>query len=370
LESGNIFQALVFSSRLADVQVMQGHLHQAADIYHEMQDLSTRRGEQQASAVGYACIGMGGLSCEWNDLDAAVQQVSEGIEHGKLATNPRMLLLGYVAMSRVLQAMGDAGGALDAIQKAMRVRKQYPLARGWGVPPVATYQARLSLAQGDVTSAAQWSQEQGIRADDELSYQQEIDYITLARLLIAQDNADEAVGLLQRLLENAEAGGRISRVIEILLLQALALQAQGDTDQAITPLEKAIALAEPEGFVRIFVDEGAPMGRLLYEAAARGTAPEYVRRLLAAFPVAEPKQTVPSKRQTQESALIEPLSERELEVLQLIAEGLTNPEIASRLFLSLHTIKVHAHNIYGKLGVRNRTQAVTRARALGILPST
>ena len=369
LESGDIYQALVFSSRLAEVQVMQGHLHLAADSYQQMQHLFSTWGEQDASIAGYACIGMGEIACEWNDLDAAVQQIGEGIERGKQGTNPRMLLLGYVALTRALQALGDADGALSAIQEAMRVWQQYPLTRGWVVPPVDSYQARLSLVQGDVASAAQWAQDQGIRADDDLSYQQEVDYITLARLLIAQDNADEAVGLLQRLLETAEAGGRISRVLEILLLQALSLQAQGDTDQAITPLEKAIALAEPEGFVRIFMDEGPPMAQLLREAAARGMMPAYTHKLLAAFEAEEHKGDGRSYLPPAPPAqpLVEPLSQRELEVLALIAQGLSNREISERLFIALPTVKGHNRRVYGKLQVQRRTEAVARARELGLL---
>jgi LuxR family maltose regulon positive regulatory protein len=158
-------------------------------------------------------------------------------------------------------------------------------------------------------------------------------------------------------------------VVEILILQALASQAAGDKIRAMPMLEKALSLAEPGGFIRIFVDEGPHMVSLLYEALKRGIAPDYVQRLLAAFPIAEPEQTDPSKSQVPESELIEPLSEREIEVLQLIAEGLTNPDIAARLYLSLNTVKVHTRNIYGKLGVNNRTQAVARARSLGILPS-
>jgi len=157
-------------------------------------------------------------------------------------------------------------------------------------------------------------------------------------------------------------------LIEILLLQAMTFHARSDTTRALGKLEHAFKLAEPEGFVRIFVDEGPPMAHLLYEALSRGIAPDYVRRLLAAFPATEPEQTAPSKTPAPKSDLIEPLSERELEVLQLIAEGLTNPEIASRLYLSLNTVKVHTRNINGKLGVHNRTQAVARARVLGILP--
>jgi LuxR family maltose regulon positive regulatory protein len=175
--------------------------------------------------------------------------------------------------------------------------------------------------------------------------------------------------LLQRLLEAVETGGRTTRAIEILMLQALASQAGGERKRAIAALERALNLAEPGGFVRIFVDEGPPMARLLYEALSRGMAADYARRLLAEFPIFEMAHTGPPRTQAAASELIEPLSEREIEVLGLIAEGLTNWEIASRLFLALNTVKVHTRSIYGKLGAHNRTQAVARGRALGILSS-
>ena len=147
----------------------------------------------------------------------------------------------------------------------------------------------------------------------------------------------------------------------------MAFQARGDPDEALITLEQALTLAEPGGFIRIFVDEGPPMAHLLYEAATRGIAPDYTRRLLATFPATEPEQTDPLKTQVPKSDLIEPLSERELEVLQLIAEGLTNPEIAAKLFLSLNTVKVHTRNIYGKIGAHHRAQAVAQAQRLGLL---
>jgi len=192
-----------------------------------------------------------------------------------------------------------------------------------------------------------------------------MEYMVWARILIAQGRLDEATRLLQRLLETAEVGERTSSVIEILMLQALAFQAGGDTDRAMAALERALSLAEPGGFIRIFVDEGTPMETLLKRMKVEGGGmKEYVRKLLAAF---ADKEFHPLSLSSQ--PLIEPLSERELEVLQLLAKGLTNPEIAARLYLSLNTVKVHTRNIYGKLGAHNRTQAVARARALGILPS-
>jgi LuxR family maltose regulon positive regulatory protein len=178
------------------------------------------------------------------------------------------------------------------------------------------------------------------------------------------------MGLLERLLKAAEEGGRMGSVIEILVLQALAHEVLSNIPVALTTLARALTLAKPEGYVRIFVDEGRPMARLLYEALSQGVEPDYVRQLLAAYPVAEPEQVTSSQLRDPESEMVEPLSERELEVLQLIAEGLTNQEVATRLYLSLHTVKVHARNIYGKLGAKSRTHAIAKGKALGILPHT
>ena len=195
-----------------------------------------------------------------------------------------------------------------------------------------------------------------------------LEYIVLARIRIASGQPEEATALLHHLLKVAETGGRTSKVIEILSLLALAMQAQGKVDQAVSVLEQALTLAEPGGFIRIFVDEGPPMAQLLYEALTHRIAPNYTQRLLAAFSTAEPQQFIPLQNQAANSELIEALSERELEVLHLIAKGLTNPEIASRLYLALNTVKAHTRNIYGKLDVHSRTQAIARAQALGLLP--
>jgi LuxR family maltose regulon positive regulatory protein len=238
------------------------------------------------------------------------------------------------------------------------------------------WQIRIWLVQEKLEAACQAVSERGLEIDEEFRPLHTMDffllneYILLARIKMSQGQLAESIGLLQQLIGRAETGGRKPRVIEILMLQALAFQARDDTNRAMATLERALSLAEPEGFIYTFVDEGPPMARLLYEALTRGIAPDYARRLLAAFPVAEPEQAAPLETQAPESGQIEPLSERELEVLELFAEGLSNREIASRLFLSLHTIKTHCSNIYGKLGVHSRTQAVARARALGLLSST
>ncbi len=235
----------------------------------------------------------------------------------------------------------------------MFIRTPLPDAR-----PLAALKARIWVTQGRLTEAMEWARERGLSVDDDLSYLREFEHVTLARVLIARGEL-EAIGLLERLLHAAEEGGRMGSAIEILALQALAHQALGDTSAALAPLERALSLAEPENCVRVFVSEGPPMARLLTAAASRGIAPDYARRLLAAF--REAGDAHPSERN-------ELLSDREIEVLQLIAAGLTNREVAARLYLSLYTIKAHARSIYDKLDAHSRTQAVARARELGILP--
>jgi LuxR family maltose regulon positive regulatory protein len=232
-----------------------------------------------------------------------------------------------------------------------------------------------------LAAAVQWAQERQLGLDDGDQYSTE--QLTLARLLIAQRRVGGQPDLqplfqfLDRQLVVAQSKGWTEWMITVLILQALAMQAEGDIPRAIASLERALALAEPEAYVRTFVDEGTPMARLLRQvaqhgiAAIQGVASDYTVKLLAAFETEtkDPKleMTKDSPLVSPPSSLIEPLSKRELEVLQLIAEGLSNKEIAQRLFLSPNTVRIHASNIYGKLGVHSRTQAVARSKALGML---
>src|SRR5581483_8059712 len=290
-------------------------------------------------------------------------------------------------MARVREAEGDLDGALDLLDEAERlyVGDFFP-----DVRPVPALRARVRVARGELGEALGWARERELSAAADLSYLREFEHITLARVLLARHAADraerplqEAAGLLERLLRAAEEGQRTGSVIEILTLQALAGQARGDITAALASLRRALTLAEPEGYVRIFADEGPPMAALLSAitkhgavtkhgaitkhgavtkqepAAKQGIAPGYVRRLLAAVNKSEDSEPV-----TQD--LIEPLSERELEVLRLLGTDLGGPEIARELVVSLNTVRTHTKNIYAKLGVNNRRAAVRRASELNL----
>jgi LuxR family maltose regulon positive regulatory protein len=227
--------------------------------------------------------------------------------------------------------------------------------------------ARLAIAQGRLDEARRWARERGLTPEDDVGYPREFDHVTLARLLLADSRGERSVGagrqaldLLQRLLQAAQDGGRAGTVIEILVLQALGHQSRGDSVPALTPLEQALTLAEPEDYVRVFVDEGPPMGALLAAAAQRGIATAYVRRLMNGFGAAPTRPTAPH-------GVVETLSDRELDVLRLLATDLGGPDIARALVLSLNTVRTHTKNIYTKLGVNNRRAAVSRATELGLL---
>jgi LuxR family maltose regulon positive regulatory protein len=366
--TGNTYLYLFNSAKLALNLKFQGRLQQVQELCQQRVRLANQSGMSQTAVVGWLFAIWGETLAEMNDLDRALDLVRKAMELTERGGDVTMLGWSYLSLTRVLFSKGDIAGAEAIVHRLDKVARE-SMVPTWIVDLNAAWQSRIWLAQKELGAAAQWVRERGLEPDHAPDHLGAFAYTALARILIAQGRWDEAINLLQRMLEPAEEGRNTTGAIEILSLKALAFQAGGDTIRALDTLKRALALAEPEGFVRVFVDEGPPMARLLYEALARGIAPEYAGRLLAAFPMPEPEQDSPPAKQAPESDLIEPLSERELEVLQLIAEGLTNPEIASRLFLSLHTVKTHARNIYGKLGVHNRTQAVTSARALGILPS-
>jgi LuxR family maltose regulon positive regulatory protein len=379
--AGYISSAIGGAIVLADIQIAQGHLHEAMTIYKRALQWATAPGAPVLRGAADMYVGMSDLYREYNDLKTATQHLltSQALgEHAGLLSNPYRWC---AAMARIREAQGDLDEALDLLDKAERL---YDDAFSPNVRPVATRKVRVWVAQGRLGEALGWAREQGLSVENELSYLREFDHITLARVLLARfqsDGADssilEAMGLLERLLKAAEEGSRVGSVIEILVLQAIAYHAQGNLQAALVSLQHALALAEPEGYVRMFLDEGLSMMQLLAavrrlpEAAAREIIPRqglptYTDKLLAAFK-AEQRKSEGKPDLPVAQLLIEPLSQRELKILQLIAQGLSNREIGERLFLALDTVKGHNRKIFDKLQVQSRTEAIARARDLGLL---
>lgn len=357
---------------LADIRIAQGRLREAARTYEQSLRVATERGEPVWGTANLY-VGLSELHRERGDLRAAKQHLLRSKELGEHVGLPETRYRWYVALARIKEAQGDLDGALDLLDEA---EIQYVESPDPDVRPIAALKTRVWVAQGRLAEALGWAREQGLSDHDDLSYLREFEHITLARVLLARYKSDreersihEAMGLLKRLLKAAEEGGRMGSVIEILVLQALAHEAQGDSPSALAPLERALTLAEPEGYVRIFVDEGRPMAGLLSEAVAHGIMPDYAGRLLAVFEAetheSEEESHLPNTLPAR--SVVEPLSARELEVLRLIAQGLSNRQISERLFLALSTVKGHNRIIFSKLMVGRRTEAVARARELGLL---
>ena len=353
--AGNTYVALLSMRARAEIEKMCGHLGRAADLYHE----ALQSAEASPSpAAGLAHVGMGELLYEWNDLDGAVHHLTQGIDLGNRSGSFDILFPGRAALALVRQAMGDTQGALEVIQEGERA------VRTINLPPYmldqqAAFGARVRLAQGAVATAARLLEERAIGADDAVNIQNELEHLVLARVLLARDEVHAALDLLERLRSAAETTGRMGSKIKVLVLQALTYKARDDESRALATLGRALELAEPEGYVRTFLDEGAPMADLLRSALTKAISPGYASRLLGAF--GSSAERLPA------GALSEPLSERELEVLRLIASGMSNAEISRALFVSLATVKKHINNIYRKLDTHSRTSALARARELNLL---
>ena len=364
LETGNVLFALFATSQIAELQMMQGQLGQALETYRRAQQLASDQDGRPLPIAGVALIGMGEILRERNELDAARQHLTQGIEMCRQWAKI-WAMEGQVALSRVRQAQGDAKSAGELFRATTQLAARFDASEMDDLL-VTAHQARFWLAQGDIEAANQWA----VRWHEYLVTQadltpfplRELGQLTLARLLIAQGRAGEALTLLPPLLQAAEETERTTHTLECLIVQALAHRAQRDTPRAMAALARALALAEPEGYVRLFADEGPPMAGLLRHAVARGMAPEYAARLLAVLSAEKACPSAPSP-----SLLPEPLSERELEVLRFIAAGLSNREIAQQLVVEVSTVKWHINNLYGKLDVHSRTQAVARARELNLM---
>ncbi len=341
------------------VQETAGSLREAAQTCRRALELAPGQDVRPVPNVGRAYVCLGKVHCEWNNLDRALQYATKGIELTEMGGFTSAQLFGYAWLAEVCLARGDMKAASQALEKADRLIQRHPYAGLSGT--LTNLRVRSWLKSGDLTAASLWLQEHLPSAGDVPDYSQELEQIAAAMVLLSLNQPARALELLCPLQDLAEEAGRMWSLIRILVLQARAFQMEEDWDQALSTLERALCLAEPEGFVRIFVDDGEPMAWLLRRARAKGIAPEYVSRLLAAFGESPPA-AAPSGQ-----ALVEPLTEREMEVLRLIAAGLSNQEIAEELVVAVSTVKSHINHIYGKLDVKNRTRAVARARTLGLL---
>ncbi|HEX2739734.1 MAG TPA: LuxR C-terminal-related transcriptional regulator, partial [Rubrobacter sp.] len=349
----------------ASLEISRGRLREAEALLQDGRRLAESRPEGVPSVAGIIHTGMGELLYERGALDEAQRLLETGIEHGRRSGEAKILVYGYVNLARVLMARGDAEEAHSLIREAGRLTPKWPLIWAW--------QARFYLAQGDVASAARWAREYGATRDY-LSYPRHFERITMARVLLGEGRTDEALSSLGQLHEDAVSDGRMAHVIELLVLLALASERQGAREVALGHLDLALALAEPEGFVRVFVDEGPPMAalleRLLRESRHQGsyaTTDGYAGRLLERFATGLYDNPGNGAPRSGHVPGLEPLSQREIEVLELVAAGLSNAQIARELYLSVGTVKAHVHHIFGKLIVRNRSQAVARARELRLL---
>jgi LuxR family maltose regulon positive regulatory protein len=374
--AGHVSDVLGCSITLADIRTTQGRLGDAQRTFERALQLATQEPGTVLRGTADMYVGMSQIACERGDRHTATQHLLRSQELGEHTGLPQNPYRWRVAMARVREAQGDLAGALSLLDEAQRVYLADFLPN---VRPVPAQRARVLTALGRWREALDWARERGLSADDNLAYVREFEHITLARVLLARfasdgDNSslNDASRLLARLQSAAVAGGRTGSVIEILVLESLTHQAGGDTAGALAPLVEALTLAEPEGYIRVFAGEGLPMSSLLTAVNKMRAGWDYVRRLLAAGDEDDADGTVPSTTPVAPAPRgsqgpVEHLSERELDVLLLLATDLDGPDIARRLFVSVNTMRTHTRSIYGKLGVNSRRAAVSRAEELGLL---
>lgn len=354
---------------VADMEVILGRLREAGNSLQQAIQRAGALGPEAESVTAHHHLGLALLAHEQGDDAAMAGRLQIAADLGQRTPLVNWASRWSIAQARLEEAAGAWDAALERLDEAKRmyVKNPVPITQ-----PIEAQKARVYLKQGRLDRAQIWAQERGISVEDEVRYLSEYEHLTLARVRLAEGSFDGVNNLLERLLAWAEAQHRTGSVIEILLTQALIAQAQGDRLKAHAALERALRLAEPEGYLRTFVEEGEAMRQLLFDfRAAHEKQPvhplhRYVDNILAAF---SPPVKIVSKSaiSNQPPELIEPLTDRELEVLQLMAQGLSNHEIGQRLFLALNTVKGHNRHIFGKLQVQRRTEAIARARAIGLL---
>jgi LuxR family maltose regulon positive regulatory protein len=344
---------------------IQGKLSQSAENYQQVLQYAGEHNLMWMRQIPITYIKWSNVCYYWNDLDQSELYLLKTLELCKQHGLTLILNYGKIYLAQLRLAQGNELAALETIQEVERATRKHQI-RAYDIE-IDAHKAWIQARLGNLPAAAAWLGTIDLRVDEQLGFWQGIQGIQAAHVMAELDRIEEALDLLIRLEAAAETSGSLPYLIEALVIQAVLWQKKEDMTKALKKLEQALVLATPEKYVQVFLNEGPPMAHLLYEALKRESAPEYVRRILAAFPDIEQEKESSLETQAPEGEWVEPLSERELEVLQLLAKGLSNQEIANRLYLSKHTVKVHARNIYSKLGVGNRAQAGDKARALGLL---
>ena len=372
---GDKVNALLALGLRGEVLQAQGHLRQAAEQYKQVLQLAEILAIPAAPVTGYALVGLGRGSCEWNDLDTAERYVQEGLEYGRKANVQDLALRGYLALARIRQARGDLDGALGALDRAE------PAARQMGMTEIKDWiqalRVEVWLALGETEAAVGWATSY---AGDLYDTIYPSIAIALARARLVQGRPEVALELLEHALQSAEAVGRLGNAIQIRVVRASIQQAHGDRKSALSTISVALNLAAPEGYIRVFLDEGDPMRSLLSEfrtsidTRSRGAMPasqrtilDYTDRLLNVFEASRTSHSSQSITPAPQSTIADPLTERELKVLRLIAAGLSSRDIADKDIVSINTVKTQVRSIYGKLGVHTREDALAAAHMLGLV---
>jgi LuxR family maltose regulon positive regulatory protein len=343
--AGNVYYHIFAGSCLGATLSRRGRLKEAENITRQLLSLAIENGIEQTGIAGSLYGSLGSILCEWNDFDEGMRLIYKGIELSELGPDPVILASCQISLLRALMYLKDVAGALKLMDEITQRAGNFALPP-WITAPISAFKVFFWLATGDLNAAVNWAQEHGLRIDDNISNLYQLEYISLAHILIAQNRLDDADHLLQRLIETAKAGDHLYMMIEMRLCRLKIFLLKAETASAMAELLSALTLAEPGGLIMIFVSKGKPVSDLLEEMVAvkkrdhdprqAGFSLSYAKKILSALKAATPPKT---------AGLMGPISERELEVLHLIAAGLSNREIADKLFISLNTVKTHAKNI-------------------------
>jgi LuxR family maltose regulon positive regulatory protein len=361
-EAGDTFLSVIILTRLTDIYRIMGQLNRAYKTGNqalEMVERYQKRAGTPSFISGYLKLRLSDVYYERNELEMALQCAEVGLDLARQWGAYDSTSLGYFNSAKIYQALGNYRQAYNSLRE---FKETYPSEQRWQYKIASAIETEIHLHTGNLQGANDWMESCGLSLDDQIQFMDFQFYDVLAQVLIARGQLSDAQVLLERLLRIAEETGAAEDEIRTLGRLALILQKQGNEDAAIAMLGRALALAASDGYLRTFIDQGESMAQLVYQASLRGINPIFCNQLLDGFTISAVSDHI------SQDDLVEPLSNREVEVLAHIAEGDTNQEIAQNLHLSLYTVKSHARNIYSKLGVKNRTEAVAKARLLGILP--